>query len=132
MPQLQSIVATDRTPVTPVNHTFVPRDIKDGVGTVVEYTGIPVGEGTLTVSMKKTTDKARGRLVLKRPVVVTETINGVSSPKVVRTAFGQIDVTFDLVSTEQERTDMLGMLSSVLATSKTLVNDAFVKLEGVY
>lgn len=131
MPALQTLTLQDRA-ATPVTHTFVPRDIVNGVGTVVEYTGVPVGEATLTLSMKKSSDKARGRLVLKRPVIQTQTINGISSPVVVRTAYGQIDLTFDMGSSEQERTDMLGMLQQALQTSKTFVNDAFVKLEGIY
>jgi hypothetical protein len=66
------------------------------------------------------------------PVVVTETINGVASPVVVRTAFVTLQAVFDEKSTEQERTDAIGLMSSALATGKVLVNDALVKLEGVY
>lgn len=133
MPQLQSVILTDRTPVTPVNLTFVPRDIDvNGVGTVVNTPGTPIGEKRLTVSMKKRNSRYNGQARLTLPVVATETINGVSRPIVVRTAYVNVDVTFDEKSTEQERTDAIGLMGSALATGKVLVNDALVKLEGVY
>jgi hypothetical protein len=50
----------------------------------------------------------------------------------VRTGYVNLSTSFDETSTEQERTDAIGMMSSALATSKVLVNDALVKNEGVY
>ncbi|UJQ85568.1 MAG: putative coat protein [Yuhrihovirus faecenecus] len=132
MPQLQSIVLTDRTPVTPVNLTFTPLDIKDGIGSVVNSSGVPIGNKRLTVSMKKTNTRWKGTVRLDLPVVATETVNGISKPVVVRTAYAELNVSFDERSTEQERTDAIGLLSSGLSTSKVLINDALVKLEGVY
>lgn len=133
MPQLQNLVLTDRTPVTPVDHTFIPREIANGVGTVVESTGVPVGNSSVSVSLRKTpSGKFKGTLRLATPVVQTETISGVSRPVVVRTAYAAVEFTFDETSTEQERTDLIGMLASSLGTSKTLVNDTMVKLQGVY
>lgn len=133
MPQLQNLVLTDRTPVTPVDHTFIPREIANGVGTVVESTGVPVGNSSVSVSLRKTpSGKFKGTLRLAAPVVQTETISGVSRPVVVRTAYAALELTFDETSTEQERTDLVGMLASALGTGKTLVNDTMVKLQGVY
>jgi hypothetical protein len=133
MPQLQNLVLTDRTPVTPVNLTFVPRDVDTtGVGTVVNNAGTPIGEKRCTVSMKKRNNRYQGEVRLTLPVVATETINGVSAPKVVRTAYVNLSVTWDEKSTQQERTDAIGLLSSGLATGKVLINDALVNLEGVY
>lgn len=130
MPQLQNVVLTDRAG-TPVNHTFVPRDIVSGVATVVEFSGVPIGESRLTLSLRRTA-KYKGRMVLTVPVVQTETINGITSPKVVRTAIAEVNFTFDPTSTEQERKDLIGMLESALGSSKTLVNDTYVKLQNVY
>lgn len=133
MPQLQNLVLTDRTPVTPVNLTFVPRDVdQNGVGTVVNNAGTPIGEKRCTVSMKKRNNRYQGEVRLVLPVVATETINGVSAPVVVRTAYVNLNVTWDEKSTQQERTDAIGLLSSGLATGKILINDALVNLEGVY
>lgn len=132
MPQLQSITLKDRVTPTPADHVFAPRDVSQGVGVVVSNSGVPLGEEVLTVSMKKTPTKYRGRLTLKVPVVQTETINGISSPKLVRTAYASVEVVFDEKSTLLERQNLVGMLASSLAADKVLVNDAFTKLEGVY
>jgi len=132
MPALQNLVLTDRA-ATPVNHTFTPRDIVSGLGTVVETSGVPVGENRVQVALNRTTSgRYKGVLKMQLPVVQTETINGVDTPKVVRTAYADLQLTFDGTSTEQERKDLVGMLASALDSSKTLVNDAFVKLQGVY
>jgi hypothetical protein len=132
MPQLQSVVLTDRTPTTPANLTFVPRVIENGVGEVVNSAGTPVGEKRCTVSMKKAGSRYKGEVRLVLPVVVTETINGVSSPKVARTSYATLSVVFDEKSTKQERDDTIGLMASALGTSKVLINDALVNLEGVY
>lgn len=133
MPQLQTLVLQDRTTPTPVNFTFVPRDIDaKGVGTVVNNAGTPIGEKRVTVSMKKRNSRYYGQVRISLPVVATETVNGVSKPVVVRTAFINVDVTFDEKSTEVERNDAVGFMRSALLGSNLLVNDALVKLEGVY
>lgn len=131
MPALQSIVLTDRA-ATPVNHTFNPRDVKDGTGLVVNTAGVPVGEKKLTVSMRKTGSKYKGKLTLSVPVVVDQTVNGVVTPIVARTAYATVEVQFDDTSSTQERTNLIGMLASAFATTKPLTHSAFVDLEGVY
>ena len=133
MPQLQSTVLTDRATPTPVNHTFIPRDIVGNVGTVTESSGVPIGNSNLSVSLRKTpSGKFKGVVHLAVPVVQTETINGVARPIVVRTAHADCEFTFDQSSTEQERKDIIGMFQSGLDSSKTLINDMLVKLQGVY
>lgn len=133
MPPLQNLVITDRTPTTPVNLTFTPRDIDaNGVGTVVNAAGTPIGEKRVSVSMRKRNSRYKGEVRLALPVVATETINGVSRPVVIRTAFVTLNADFDEKSTLQERDDAIGLLASALSPTKTLVNDALVKLEGVY
>lgn len=132
MPALQSVSLTDRQAPTPVVHAFVPRDVKDAVGLVVRTSGVPIGEEKLTVSMRKLGSKFKGKLTLSVPVVVDETINGVVIPKVARTASATLEVTFDETSSTQERTNLIGMLADSLGTSKALIHNAFVGLEGVY
>ncbi len=132
MPQLQNLVLTDRTPVTPVDRTFVPRDIVAGVGVVVNNASTPIGGQTASISLKKTSTRYKGELRLVIPVVQDETINGVTRPVVVRTAYVTVQTSFDESSTEQERTDAIGMIASALGTGKVLVHDALVKLQGVY
>lgn len=132
MPQLQNLVLKDRK-TTPVDHTFIPRDIRQNVGTVVESNGVPVGNSRYSVSLRLTpSGKYKAELKLAVPVVANETINGVSVPTVTRTAFADLVFTFDQHSTEAERDDLVGMLADSLASSKVLVNDTVVKLQGVY
>jgi hypothetical protein len=132
MPQLQNLVLTDRA-ATPVDHTFTPRDITDGVGAVVESSGVPIGDKRVTVSLNRTgTNRYKPQVRFTFPVVQTETINGVSRPTVVRTAYADLTFNFDQSSTEQERKDAVGMVQSALDASETLTNDLLVKLEGIY
>jgi len=132
MPQLQNLVLTDRA-ATPVDHTFVPRDIVAGLGTVVESTGVPIGENRVQVALNRTTT-GRYKAVIKMafPIVQDQTVNGVTTPVVVRTGYADVTFTFDSTSTQDERNNIAGMLASGLMTSKTLINDTVVKLQGVY
>lgn len=132
MPQLQNLILTDRA-ATPVAHTFVPREKQGSVGTVAESTGTPIGDPKVTVSMVRTASgKYKGVVKYTFPVVQTQTINGVSTPVVVRTAYGELTVTFNAESTTQERNNAIGMIADSLGTGKALINGALVNLEGVW
>lgn len=132
MPQLQNLVLTDRAS-TPVNHTFTPLDIQNGVGAVVESTGVPIGNNKFTIGLSKSaSNRYKATANLTVPIVVNETINGVTRPAIARTGYAQVTFTFDESSSEQERKDLVGMLASSLDASKALVNDTIVKLQGVY
>lgn len=133
MPTLQNLVLKDRTPGTPVDHTFTPDNVENGVGTVVESNGTKVGDSKFTISRKKSASGRHnivGKLTI--PVVVMETINGVQYPKVVRTAYVEVKASFDSASTTQERTNAIGMAQDSLSTTKTLVHKTFVDLEGIW
>lgn len=131
MPQLQNLVLKDRA-ATPVDHTFTPRNISEGVGEVVETTGVPVGESRFTISMRRSNDRYKSKLRLAVPVVVNQVVNGVSTPIVTRTAYADVAFDFSAESTEAERNNLVGMLQDSLAPAKVLVNDTVVKLQGVY
>lgn len=132
MPQLQNAVLKDRQTV-PVNHTFTPRNIVGGVGELVESQGVPVGENRLTVSLRKTSNgRYKGVVKLAIPVVASQTVNGVVTPVIVRTAFAELTTDFASTSSQDERNDMIGMLASALAPGVVLINDTLVKLEGIY
>jgi hypothetical protein len=94
--------------------------------------GTPVSERKLSISQRRANGKVKTRLLLAVPVVQTETINGISTPKVVREAWVDCTFTFSLLSSEQERKDVVGMFMSALDPSKVLVNDSLVKAEGIY
>lgn len=132
MPQLQNLVLTDRA-TTPVNHTFTPVNIDaNGVGVVAETGTVPIGEPKYTIQNKRVNGRFKVTLKLSVPIVQTQTINGVSTPVVVRTSYVDCQFTFDPTSSEQERKDVVGMFYSSLDSSKTLVNDTLVKLQGIY
>jgi hypothetical protein len=131
MPQLASLILTDRA-ATPVNHTFVPRDIVNNVATVVESTGVPVGDKRVTLSTRRT---PQGNVIVDLkmtfPIVNDQTINGVTTPVVVRTGYADLSLKFSATSTEQERKDLVGQLYSALDASKW-TNDVLTKLQAVY
>lgn len=131
MPQLQNLVLKDRA-ATPKDHTFTPRNIRDGVGESVETTGVPVGESRHSISLRRTADRYKVTQKLAVPVVATQTINGVSTPVVVRTSYVSVTFDFHATSSEAERNDIVGMLQSSYDPAKALVNDTVVKLQGVY
>lgn len=132
MPQLQPLVLKDRATPTAVDHTFSPNNISAGVGAVVESTGVPVGNSRYTISLRQSNGRYRATIQLSVPIVQNETINGVTTPKVVRTAYADVTFTFDRTSTEAERNNLVGMLADSLAANKVLVHDTVVKLQGVY
>lgn len=138
MPALQSVVLTDRA-TTPVNYTLVPTGElhKDGNSTigrvaVADAVGNLLSEKVLTVGSRRTAGRLRSTLRLAVPVVVSETINGVAVPRVVRVAYVNLDASFALDSTEQERNDVIGMFASALQASKVLVHDTLVKGQAVW
>lgn len=134
MPALQSLVLTDRATPTPINHTFTPEDIRDGMGTVAEVNGTKVGEPRFQVRSRRVAGSGRYKVELNMfiPVVQMKVTDGISDPVVVRTAIVNAVFWFDAKSSEAERNNAVGMFASALGTGKTLVNDALVKLEGVY
>jgi len=134
MPSLQNLILTDRA-ATPVARTFAPLDRNPQTGVITvghSPDGSVVSRATLSVSHRKTNGKLKTRMVLSVPTVQTETINGISSPRVVRSAFADLTFTFAATSTEQERKDVIGMIQSSFDTSKVLVNDTLIKGESIW
>jgi len=131
MPAITNLVLTDRA-TTPVNHTFVPEGIPNGTAVLVESDGVKVGDKKFSISKRKNATRRKVHLRMVVPVVATETINGIDSPKVVRTAYANVDFNFDVRSTRQERDDLVGMLYSALANGAAMVDAAVVDLEDVY
>lgn len=133
MPQLVPLVLEDRHSPTPVEHTFNPRDIVGNVGSLTESSGVPIGDKLFTLSMTRTSQgRQKPKFVLTVPIVETQTINGVDSPKVVRTAYAEVSFSFADTSTEEERKNVVGMVQDALSADKALVNDVIVKLQSVY
>lgn len=131
MPQAGNVVLADRA-ATPVNHTFSPRSIGGEVALFVEPAAAAIGEKKLTCSTRKTGSRYKVRVVLANPILVNETINGVSVPSVQRTAYADVTFTFEETSSLQERKDTVGMFANALLASQTVLDPFLTNLEGIW
>lgn len=132
MPAFSSFTANDRA-TTPVAHTFTPVSIDaNGVASWKESTGVPVGEKYFTLSNKLSNGKYRVKAVLKYPIVQTQTLNGVNSLVIVRTAYAELNLTFDATSSLQERVDTVGMLYNSMPASQTMLDGVLTGLGNIY
>lgn len=127
-----NLVLTDRA-ATPVAHTYTPDgDDANGVHVFSEKTSVPAGNPRFTAQLRRSNGKFRPSLRLQVPIVQTQTVNGVSSPVIVRTAFIEVSATFDELSTDQERKDAIGLMVSALQPGVTQMNDLLVVLSDIY
>jgi len=132
MPALTSIALADRE-ATPVTHTFTPLSLNGGVAKFVNNaSGVPIGFETLSASLRLVGNRYKYKQVLYLPVVQTETINGISLPKVIRANFGSMEYVFDASSTLQERKNLQGMMEKSQAAALTFINDMVVNLNAPY
>lgn len=135
MPTLQSIVLTDATTPTPVNHTLVPQSNEGGTAIVAESGQTKFGELRLEITPRFNRGPGQKLLVdirLVRPLTVTETINGLPVTKIAWTDLftGQFSMGYE--STVQSRKDLIAMVASAFASSKPLLYDTVTKAEGIY
>lgn len=127
-----NLVINDRA-ATPVAHTYSPDgDDANNVHLYSEKTSVPAGNPRYSISLGKRGKYYVPRIQLQIPVVQTQTINGVSSPVVVRTAYADLSFRFDELSTTQERADMVGLITNSLAASQTQINDLLVNVSDIY
>lgn len=127
-----NLVINDRA-ATPVAHTYSPDgDDQNGVHLWSEKTSVPAGNPRFTARLASSNGKYRPSLRLQVPVMQTQVINGVSSPVLVRTAYAEVNFTFDALSSSQERTDCVGLMVNALAVAQTQINDLVVNLSDVY
>lgn len=128
-----NLVINDRA-ATPVAHTFTPDgDNANGVHLWSEKGSVPAGNPRFTARVYQDKGgKYRASLKLQIPVVQTQTINGVSAPVVVRTAYVDVAATFEATSTTQERADAIGLTANAMATAQTQINDLLVNLTPVW
>lgn len=127
-----NLVLKDRAG-TPVSHTFTPDgDDANGIHLFSEKVGVPAGYSRFTAGLRQTNGKFRTSLRLSVPITQTQTINGVSSPVIVRTSYGEVSFTFDALSSAQERSDAVGMMMDSLLATQTQINDMIVNLSDIY
>lgn len=127
-----NLVINDRA-ATPVAHTYTPDgDDKNGVHLYSEKGSVPAGNAKYSIGLRQTGGRYRGSIRLALPVVQTQTINGVSTPLVVRTSYIEVNTSFDPLSSAQERADTVGLLVNSLATAQAQINDLIVNLSDIY
>lgn len=134
MPSIQNVVLKDRQ-ATPVNHTFTPRSVSDGAGTVAEAaaSGTAVGENRLVVSARTTAGNRRKsdqKFTFRK--VAMSTINGVEVPQIVDTAYVTVTYDFGPNWTEAERNNIQGQVEDSQKATCLLVYNTVVKAEAVY
>jgi hypothetical protein len=132
MPSVTNITVNDRE-ATPVAHVYTPQTRKGDVWYWARRDGTPLGDETLTMSIVQTAGglyKVRLRMV--DPVVVTETINGISVPKIERSNFVSSEFTFSERSSLQERKNIVGKFANAFATSQTFILNVVQDLEGIH
>lgn len=127
-----NLILTDRAG-TPVNHTYTPDgDSTNGDHLYSEKTSVPAGNPKFSISLRRSGANYKASLRLAVPIVQTQTISGISTPVVVRTARAQLDFTFSELSSDQERKDLVGLIASALPASQTQINDLVVNLSDIY
>lgn len=131
MPAFTSVTINDGES-TPVAHTFEPSNKnREGVARLVESDGVPIGDSVLSISARETEAKFKPRLVLSRPVTVTETVNGVNREVIERVGFFDGTFTFDKASTAQERKNLVRLVSNAFA-GNAFIDGVVIDLEGVW
>jgi len=120
---------------TPGTVEFKPRSTEGGVTTFVSNPGVPLAERRITYSQNRTATgcvKITSKLVW--PIVQNVTVDGVSRPTVVRTAYADITLNFDGGSSVAEREDVSSFASQMvhLWQQYPLVYDYVVGLNGFY
>jgi hypothetical protein len=132
MPQFSAITLTDRDST---NHVFSPR--QEEANDVFRYakasaSGVPIGESHLRVSLRETPSNFRVRLKLEVPIVATETVNGVDTPKVVRSGMVDTTFTFAKTSTTAERELLAGLMANALAAAQSDLDAVITDLQSIY
>lgn len=130
MPALTTLTINDgASPVVP--QVFVPQGKSNGVVTFKKSDGTPVGDNILTVSSTHGT-RHKVSLRLKLPQVVTQTINGVQTEVVIRTAFARVDFDFASDSTKDERVNAIALVANALSPAQTAMSAVLADLNDFY
>lgn len=132
MPNMTTLSVTDRS--DPGNdHVLLPVATHP-IAWWKENGSVPLGDLTVSVSTSTSATKIKPTVRVKIPQIVEETINGVITSKVARTAYADIRLSFDVTSTSTERNELIGMVSDLFADAATqpLFHAMIVDLENAY
>lgn len=117
MGQLASITLNDGTS----DLVFKPAGIdSNNVATLVNSDGVIVKDKSLTVSARLSAQRRKTTTKVVLPVVQDEIINGIVSPKGVRTSYVRIDTDFSVYATTEEREQAINLATAA-------VKDALIK-----
>lgn len=125
-----SFTVNDRA-ATPVAHTFTPQGTSD-LPVFIEAGSVPIGNKVVVIKQRRSGTKYKVNVLFKNPVLVTEVINGVNVPKVQRSAYAELNLTFEETSSLQERKDTVGMFANMLASTQTMLDSTFTGLETIW
>lgn len=127
MPTMSTVVLADRE-TTPVNHNFVANNVVNGVVYLRNRaaSGVPIEDKVLSISSRQAGKRDKDKFVLTVPIVQTQTMNGISTPVVVRNGGFEINFFFDVTATDQERKNIMGMAYSLLGTLQSQIVDVVV------
>lgn len=127
MGQLASITLNDGTS----DLVFKPAGIdSNNVATLVNSDGVIVKDKSLTVSARLSAQRRKTTTKIVLPVVQDETINGIVSPKGVRTSYVRIDTDFSVYATTAEREQAINLATA--AVKNALIKAVIVDNDTLY
>lgn len=133
MPARTTITVEDRED-TPVSFDYIPAgNGANGEAVFRSSDGTLIGDKLITVSNRLNGGGKRVmRIRLVDPVIVTETINGVSRSVEERAAYATLDLKFDEDSTTQERKNLVGKLADLLDSDQTFMMKVLQDAEHIW
>lgn len=127
MGQLAQITLNDGTS----DLVFKPAGIdSNNVATLVNSDGVIVKDKSLTVSARLSAQRRKTTTKVVLPVVQDETINGIVSPKGVRTSYVRIDTDFSVYATTAEREQAINLATA--AVKNALIKAVIVDNDTLY
>lgn len=127
MGQLAQIKLNDGTS----DLVFKPAGIdSNNVATLVNSDGVIVKDKSLTVSARLSAQRRKTTTKVVLPVVQDETINGIVSPKGVRTSYVRIDTDFSVYSTTKEREQAINL--AIASVKDALIKAVIVDNDTLY
>lgn len=135
MAQANSFTVKDRES-TPVSYTFAPKGpTADGQGFIFRESGkSPLTAKVATIKSRENTDTKNRyvRISLTVPVVVTETINGVSVDTVQNVSLCDANFRFDMGTSLQHRKNVIGMFANMLAAEIAMIDSTLTGTEAIW
>lgn len=127
MAQILPIVLNDGT----ADVTYSPFSVDNsGVARLRTAADTVIGASELSVSGRTATTNRRVTVKLQIPVLQNETVNGITTPRVVRMAIAKCELSLPVTSTGAERLAIRNQISGALAN--TLVAAVIDNNENLY